>query len=87
MFGQKNRKYAGEITHVGLDGKTLTEGIMQCVHCGKHWVPQPGSGVTRGFCRNCMGPLCSAECAQHCVSFEKQLDAYEKGVILGSAFK
>ncbi len=49
----------------------------QCVHCGCHWEVSPGSGKTRGFCRNCMGPICGQRCAV-CYPMEKQLDDAER---------
>ena len=54
-----------------------TASTMQCVHCGGHWVPKPGSGTVRGFCRRCMGPICGPACAE-CLPFEKWLDTVER---------
>lgn len=51
----------------------------QCVHCGLHWVVQPGSGKTRGFCMNCNGPVCGEKC-QECIPNERQLEAREAGM-------
>lgn len=67
------RKPAGAIL---LDGQVVAD-TLQCVHCNAHWIPQPGSGIVRGFCRNCMGPVCSAACAA-CVPFERKLDLAEQ---------
>lgn len=47
---------------VFVDGREVAQ-TLQCVHCGKHWIPIRGSGIKRGFCQKCMGPLCgSASC-------------------------
>lgn len=51
---------------------------LRCVHCGGHWVPRPGSGIVRGYCTRCAGPVCGAACAA-CVPLEQMLDNIEKG--------
>ena len=81
MFGHKNRKYAGEVEYVGLDGTSVVKGIKQCCHCGTHWVPQPGSGKRRGFCMHCMGDVCSEACAQQCEPYEKKIEAMREGAL------
>lgn len=58
-------------------GGVAEHDTLQCVHCGTHWEIMPGSGITRGFCRNCMGPVCGPRC-QHCYPSEKQLDDLER---------
>lgn len=78
MFGHKLHKYAGEVEYIGLDGKSVVKAIKKCCHCGGHWVSQPGSGNRRGFCRNCMGDVCSDACSHNCTPFEKQMDEFEK---------
>ena len=50
---------------------------VQCVHCNAHWTPVKGSGIIRGFCRRCMGPVCGLKCAA-CTPFEQRLDAAER---------
>lgn len=60
-----------------LIGGTVVADTLQCVHCGTHWIPQAGSGIERGFCMNCMGPVCGRKCAA-CVPMEKRLDIAEK---------
>ena len=51
---------------------------LQCCHCGRHWVMQPGSGRRRGYCHlRCNSVTCgTAECSV-CVPIEKQLDIAE----------
>lgn len=65
-------------------GAIIVDGVqvastLQCVHCGAHWIPMRNSGMKRGYCTNCAGPVCGAEaCMAHCVPFEKQLERMEK---------
>ena len=61
-------------------GHNIEQETRQCIHCGKHWVYQPGSGQvnTRGFCLKCFGMTCgSVECDQ-CIPFEKWLERQER---------
>jgi hypothetical protein len=58
-------------------GSEVVADTLQCVHCGAHWISQAGSGIVRGFCRNCMGPVCGPKCAV-CVPFERKLDLMER---------
>lgn len=51
---------------------------LRCVHCGGHWAPRPGSGTVRGFCQNCMGPVCGPGCAA-CIPAEQLLENIEAG--------
>lgn len=61
-------------------GKVVYEAAtLRCVHCGGHWVPQPGSGRVRGFCARCNGPFCGPGC-QKCVPAEQQLENMEAGI-------
>ena len=51
---------------------------LQCDHCQKHWIVQPGSGMKRGFCLKCNGPTCGKQrCETRCVPFEKELEQIE----------
>lgn len=52
----------------------------QCVHCGFTWTPQPGSGIERGWCMKCNGPICGRGCADSCVPKEQQLLNIEAGL-------
>ena len=63
----------------GSDKPLREVGTLQCCHCGGHFPVQPGSGKTRGFCRNCMGPLCGKEACFVCVPQEQQLENIEHG--------
>ena len=51
---------------------------VMCRHCGRHWVPRPGSGRVRGWCQNCAGPVCGPGCAA-CVPAGQYLDNIEAG--------
>lgn len=61
-----------------LDGSHVADGL-KCVHCGHVFFPIAGSGITRGWCRNCNGPTCGSHECDTCYPFEKRLDDYEKG--------
>lgn len=56
------------------DGPVFERETLQCVHCMKHWIVEPGSGRRRGFCLNCNGPTCgAADCETRCVPFEAKV--------------
>ena len=77
MFGYKNTGAKGHAIVTSLDGHTREYDTLQCVHCGGHWVVQPGSGKKRGFCLKCTGPLCGKKRCFRCVPFEKSLEILE----------
>jgi hypothetical protein len=68
----------GVITITEPDKPVIEAATLCCCHCGKHWVPQPGSGRIRGFCQNCCGPVCGPGCAD-CVPVEQYLENIEQG--------
>jgi hypothetical protein len=74
------KREAGYITvsDPGADKPIFTAMTLQCVHCGGHWFPEPGSGKVRGLCYACNGPICGPGCAK-CVPTEVLLENYEKG--------
>ena len=51
----------------------------QCVHCGRHWIPEPGSGKKRGWCMRCNGPVCGPAC-ERCIPQERFIELLEQGV-------
>ena len=59
-----------------VDGQHVAD-TLQCVHCGAHWIPRKGSGIIRGFCKKCMGPICGPSCSR-CVPQEKMLEMMER---------
>lgn len=69
------------IADPGSDKPILEAETLQCVHCGSHWWPRPGSKTVRGFCTRCGGPICGPGCAA-CVPTEQLLENYEKGLPL-----
>jgi hypothetical protein len=69
----------GTIIVCDVDGKETQADSLQCVHCGAHWVVVKGSGIRRGFCRNCMGPTCGADACCTCIPLEKKLEMVEAG--------
>ena len=56
---------AGNITICG-DVPPVEKDTLQCVHCGRHWSVQLGSGKRRGFCSFHMGPLCGSPYCDNC---------------------
>lgn len=62
----------------GADRPLAEVKTLQCVHCGGHWYPRPGSGRVRGWCMNCNGVVCGPGCAE-CVPVEVYLENMEKG--------
>lgn len=56
-------QYKGTGGYIRVDnpeGPPLERDTMQCVHCEKHWIVEPGSGKHRGWCLKCNGPVCGA---------------------------
>lgn len=61
-----------------LEGGHQTGSTLMCRHCGCHWEVRPGSGVQRGWCRKCSGPLCGGwACLKSCVPLEARLEHAE----------
>ncbi len=48
------------------DMPSVERDTRQCVHCGKHWTVQLGSGKRRGFCQWHMGPICGSPFCDNC---------------------
>lgn len=71
---------AGTLTIIdpGADRPLATVATVQCVHCGGHFAPRPGSGQVRGFCTRCNGPVCGPGCRE-CVPYRQQLENMEAG--------
>ncbi len=60
------------------DKPMVEQETLQCVHCQKHWVVQPGSGIRRGWCFRCMGPSCGKQnCETKCVPAERMIEEIE----------
>jgi len=79
MFNHSARKSDGYAVWSKPDGKVEEKDTTQCVHCGGHWMVDPGSGIQRGYCIKCDGLLCGAKnCVEHCIPLEKMLDVIER---------
>ena len=63
----------------GADQPIMQLKTLQCVHCGGHFIVMPGSGIVRGWCMNCSGPICGPGC-HDCVPTEVLLESMEKGI-------
>jgi hypothetical protein len=62
---------------VFLDGQETGE-TRQCVHCGRHWIWQHGSGRVRGYCMNCGGITCGSQECNVCVPWQKKMEIEER---------
>ena len=81
MWGCKmNEKNIGGYILDG-DDKVIADTI-QCCHCGKHWIREPGSGKIRGFCTKCHKLTCGDIGCCKCVPYEKKIELIEKGKII-----
>ena len=81
-----SRREAGIILISDPDAVKMVQELStrMCCHCGKHWIPQPGSGMIRGYCQNCNGDMCGPDCAVHdyvpvgaCLPLEKYIEFLE----------
>jgi hypothetical protein len=73
----------GYVAFGDRSGRLRESDTLQCCHCGRHWVVQPGSGRKRGFCLRCGQVTCGgAECAE-CVPQELRLENVEQGRAAG----
>lgn len=73
-------KVKGQFTIAGplLPGQVAEGETLMCIHCQKHWMIRPGSGMARGWCSNCDGPTCGKlKCETECVYFEKSIEIQE----------
>lgn len=69
-----------EIADPDAPGGIIAGETLQCVHCGGHWMIQPGSGKLRGFCLRCNGPICGPGCAE-CRPIDLQLERMEASAL------
>ena len=77
MFEHTGRNPASYSTTTSPDGRVKEEDYNQCVHCGGHFQVVPGSGIKRGYCRNCMGVTCGKPECNPCLPFQKWMDLVE----------
>ncbi|KKN35538.1 hypothetical protein LCGC14_0782720 [marine sediment metagenome] len=52
---------------VSSESGTIERDTLQCVHCGRQWTVQPGSGKRRNFCSYHSGPTCGAPACDVCL--------------------
>lgn len=71
-----SRRQAGEITITDPEHGTQHLKTYKCAHCGKHWIPQPGSGHVRGLCGRCNGFICGPGC-EECIPEEAMCEILE----------
>lgn len=79
MFDHIAKRPDGYIAISYEDGHVVERDTLQCVHCGAHFIVEPGSGRRRGFCLKCGGPTCGRPGCDSCTPFEKKLEALEEG--------
>lgn len=58
-----------------VDGVQVAS-TVQCCHCGGHFVMEPGSGRTRGFCLKCMRLTCGHPDCDECVPLERRREQH-----------
>ena len=81
-FGRPLHPYQDAAPVAKPAGAILVDGVqvadtLQCVHCGRHWIPQKGSGRVRGYCLHCQGPVCGPGCVT-CVPLEQRFEQAER---------
>lgn len=73
MYGNKAPKIAGVEIFTEIDGRVLEIDMKKCCHCGSYWRVIKGSGIQRGHCTRCDGPVCGPACFDTCYPHEQQL--------------
>lgn len=81
MFNHTTRRPGGVIILTDAGGNVVEHDTVQCCHCGNHWVVKPGSGAVRGWCVKCQARHCGSQGCMECLTFEKRLDLFEKGLV------
>ena len=79
MFGAKGKGPSGHVIISAPGKQTIERETLQCVHCGMHWVREPGSGKERGWCMCCHGVTCGAQACNACVPLEARIEIMEGG--------
>lgn len=72
------RKPKGHIIITPEFGQAEEYDTLCCVHCRRHWIVVPGSGIERGWCHQCAGPTCGANHCDRCLPYEKMIEQIEK---------
>ncbi|MCC6419930.1 MAG: hypothetical protein IT429_16975 [Gemmataceae bacterium] len=60
--------------------RAVQRDTVQCCHCGRIWLWQPGSGRRRGFCTLCGGLTCGTGACDRCVPMEQMIENMEAGL-------
>jgi hypothetical protein len=71
--------------HLTGDGPDIIRDTVQCCHCGRHGVFQPGCGRKLGRCEKCHAPTCGEPGCEPCVPYEKRLDLIERQTLIHGA--
>lgn len=61
-------KPSGHFSTIDANGNRVEGETYQCIHCQHIWIPQPGSGIRRGYCNKHQGMLCGR---QECINQQK----------------
>jgi hypothetical protein len=73
--------------YIIIDGQERAQ-TLKCRHCGGHWIVLKGSGIRRGWCIKCNGPLCGKEkCMKYHVPHAIGVEAEEKHLNLEETLK
>lgn len=76
------RKPSGHIIMDIGNGPVVTADTVQCCHGGEHFISVKGSGITRGFCTNCMARTCGNPLHDECKDWRKKMEEFERGIRL-----
>lgn len=60
--------------------KVVQRDCVQCVHCSRVWLWEPGSGRRRGYCLRCNGITCGRPlCDNACMPILQMIENMEAG--------
>jgi hypothetical protein len=68
---------------VTSDQGTVEADMVQCVHCGRQWTVQPGSGRKTGYCKFHQGRLCSNPQCAECLGLDPGM---QHGAVADAAY-
>jgi len=78
MFKASARRANGYAIWTYAEGVPKERDTLQCVHCGKHWFVEVGSGRERGWCGRCMGVTCGEKPCLVCIPLMKAIEESEE---------